>query len=88
MDGIKPTETFLENIRTFPSPRNITDVRSWFGCVAQVSFAFSTSTVMAPFRHLLSSKAQFQWTRDLEEAFQASKEEIIKQCIQGVQSFQ
>lgn len=87
MDGIKPTQTFLENIRTFPTPRNITDVRSWFGCIAQISFAFSTSTVMAPFRHLLSSKAQFQWTRELEEAFQASKEEIIRQCIQGVQSF-
>ena len=42
---------------------------------------------MEPFRHLLSSKQQFQWTHELDKAFEASKEEIIRQCEKGVKSF-
>ena len=86
-DGIQPTTEFLDTIRSFPSPRNITDIRSWFGCIAQISYTFSTSPVMEPFRHLLSSKEPYQWTPELEDAFQASKEEIVQQCWKGVKSF-
>ena len=86
-DTVKPTEDFLDNIRSFPSPRTITDIRSWYGAVAQISYAFSTAPAMQPFRHLLSTKSTFQWTPDLETAFQASKEEIIRQCELGVKSF-
>ena len=42
---------------------------------------------MAPFRHLLSTKAPFQWSPDLDEAFEASKSEIIRQCMKGVRNF-
>jgi hypothetical protein len=42
---------------------------------------------MAPFRHLLSSKGLFQWTQELDVAFQASKDEIVQQCMHGVKSF-
>ena len=34
--GINPTEDFISNIRTFPRPTNITDVRSFFGAVGQL----------------------------------------------------
>ena len=30
-EGLKPTVEFLHNIRSFPSPKSITDVRSWYG---------------------------------------------------------
>ena len=86
-DGIKPTKDFMDNIRSFPVPQNITDVRSWYGAVAQISYTFSVAPAMAPFRHLLSSKVPFQWSPDLQAAFELSKEEILKQCMQGVKSF-
>jgi hypothetical protein len=42
---------------------------------------------MAPFKHLLSSKVPFQWSEELQLAFDASKQEILKQCEKGVRSF-
>ena len=57
--GIQPTTEFIQSIMDFPTPRNITDVRSWFGAVGQVSYAFASSHEMLPFRHLLSTKTPF-----------------------------
>ena len=85
--GVRPPTPLLDSIRTFPSPKNITDVRSWFGMVAQVSYTFSQLSVMDPFRHLLSNKVPFSWSPDLEEAFEASKQEIVRQVEAGVRSF-
>ena len=76
-EGIKPTQEFLDNITNFPTPRNITDVRSWFGAINQISYSFAVIQVMAPFRHLLSSKVPFSWTPELQLAFEKCKEEIL-----------
>ena len=40
-DSIQPTKKYLQNIRDFPIPKNISDVRSWFGLINQVAFAFA-----------------------------------------------
>ena len=72
-DGIKPAAKYTASIRDFPTPTNISDVRSWYGLVNQVAYCFNKTPVMAPFRHLLSSKTPFVWTADLETAFAASK---------------
>ena len=85
--GVKPSSSFIENILSFPSPKSLTDVRSWFGAINQISYTHAQAPAMLPFRHLLSSKVPFMWSEDLEKAFQASKVEIIKQCEKGVRSF-
>ena len=85
--GVEPTSSYTQGILNFPTPSNITDIRSWFGAVAQVSYAFASSPVMAPFKHLLSSKVPFSWSPDLEAAFQASKLEVVRQCEEGVRTF-
>ena len=85
--GIKPTPQFVENIASFPTPANITDVRSWFGAINQISFSFATAPVMEPFRHLLKSKVPFHWTPELQTAFDESKQEILRQCEKGVRLF-
>jgi hypothetical protein len=72
---------------SFPTPRTLTDVRSWFGAINQISYAFASVPVMQPFRHLLSSKVPFYWSAELDVAFEASKREIVKQCEAGVKSF-
>ena len=86
-DGIKPSQEFLDNIMSFPVPRSITDIRSWFGAINQISYSFAVAPVMNPFRHLLSSKVPFNWTPELQSAFDASKLEILRQCEAGVRSF-
>ena len=35
-DNIKPTDSYLENITNFPFPKNISNIRSWYGIVNQV----------------------------------------------------
>ena len=72
---------------SFPTPQTLTDIRSWFGAVNQISYSFASTPVMAPFRHLLPSKVPFMWSVDLQTAFEASKLEIIRQCEKGVRSF-
>ena len=85
--GIKPTKKYTDDILNFPTPTNITDVRSWYGAIGQINYAFVSAPEMVPFRHLLSSKVPFQWSPDLETAFQKSKLEIVRLCENGIRSF-
>ena len=55
-NGVRPMKKMTEAILHFPSPQNIMGVRSWFGFVNQVSYAFSLAEVMALFWILLHSK--------------------------------
>ena len=87
MTGVQPQQEFIDNILSFPTPKCLTDIRSWFGAVAQISYAYSTCNDMLPFKHLLSSKVPFSWSADLDKAFEASKREIVRQCREGVRSF-
>ena len=85
--GVKPTSEFLQAIRDFPDPEDITGVRSWFGLVEQCSYSFSKTDTMEPFRHLLKPDTPFSWTQELEEALRLSKEEIIRKVEHGIQTF-
>ena len=87
MESIQPTPKYLENILNFPTPQNIADVRSWFGLINQVAFAFSKGRVMAPFRDLLRPARKFDWTPDMDRAFNESKREIVRKVRSGVQMF-
>ena len=41
LDSVRPARKYLDAIQNFPRPCNITDIRSWFGLVNQVSYAFA-----------------------------------------------
>jgi len=84
---IEPLPKYLDAIRDFPAPKNITDIRSWFGLVNQVANYAQLREIMAPFRPFLSLKHPFQWSQQLEEAFQRSKEEIVRAIKRGVEIF-
>ena len=51
--SVWPSQEYLRAIRSFPTPQNITDIRSWFGLINQVAYAFSMTERMSPFRSLL-----------------------------------
>ena len=86
-DGVEPGKDLLKSITEFPRPKDISSVRSWFGLVEQVSWAFSKTEIMAPFRHLLSPNSKFEWNQELEKAFECSKSEIVNSVKLGVKSF-
>lgn len=54
----------MRAILVFPRPKDLTDVRSWFGLVNQVSYAFSMAERMLPFRDLLKPGTHFTGNAD------------------------
>lgn len=85
--SIEPLPKFLDAIRHFPVPANISDIRSWFGLVNQVANYGQLRDIMAPFRPFLSPKHPFQWTSELSKAFQESKDSIVAAISHGVEIF-
>ena len=53
-DSIEPLPRYLEAIRSFPTPRSTTDIRSWFGLVNQVANYAQLRDMMAVFRPRLT----------------------------------
>lgn len=87
LDRVQPCKRYLQAISEFPTPQNITDVRSWFGLLNQVAYAFAMAEKMAPFRDLLKSKSPFKWDENMNKLFEESKITIIKAIQKGVQIF-
>ncbi len=87
MDSVKPSAKHFQAILNFPTPQNITDVRSWFGLVNQVSYAFSMADKMLPFRRLLQPGTPFRWDEDLDHLFEESKTVITREIEEGVRIF-
>ena len=85
--NVRPSPSMMRAIADFPTPENITDVRSWFGLVNQVTYAFSMTDKMAPFRELLKPKSSFFWDNELDQLFTASKSKILEEIELGVQIF-
>ena len=85
--GVTPSNDLLNAISSFPSPKNITDARSWFGLVNQVAWAYSLSPIMLPFRELVKKNSNFAWNEGLEKAFQQSKQVIVGLVKKGVTTF-
>ena len=85
--GVAPSESMLNAILDFPVPKTITDARSWFGLVNQLAWAYSLGPIMLPFRDLVKKDSKFIWNQTLEEAFQKSKQVIVKLVREGVSTF-
>lgn len=84
---VKPCSRIIEAIREFPTPQNITDVRSWFCIVNQVLYAFAAAERMLPFRDLLKPGKPFVWTVELEQIFNDTKAMIIEEIHRGIEIF-
>ena len=87
MNSVLPSPKYSDAILNFPVPRNIHDIRSWFGLVNQVSYAFSMAERMLPFRTLLKTGQQFRWDTELQDIFDESKEHIVQEIETGVRIF-
>lgn len=87
-DGVRPSDDTLQAIREFPWPADLTGIRSWYGLVEQVSFAFTKAALMEPFRELMSKNSEYVWSPLLQAAFDRVKSEIVELVRKGVKSFQ
>ena len=87
-DSIKPQQKFLDSILHFPTPKDISGARAWFGLVNQGSYAFAMAKEMKPFRDLLKTSKKFEWTEELTKAFEKSKTTIVDAMKEGVRLFE
>lgn len=84
---ILPLPKYIDAIKSFPTPTSTTDIRSWFGLINQVANYAQLRDPMELFRPFLSPKYKFFWSDVLEQAFQDSKDIIIKAIQRGVEIF-
>ena len=86
-DTVEPLPKYLVSIANFPTPKDISDLRSWFGLVNQVSHYAQLRESMAPFRKFLSPKVPFEWTESLQKTFEDSKVNIVEAIKEGVKIY-
>ena len=87
LDKVKPCSRYLDAIRQFPTPSTITDIRSWFGLINQVTYYASMTDKMRPFRDLLKPKTPFYWDHQLQQLFEESKQRILESIQHGIAIF-
>ena len=87
LTDVRPCQKYLQTIIDFPTPKNRTDIRSWFGLVNQVSYAFSMTKRMEPFRKYLKPRLPFIWDEEMDSIFEESKQVIISEIEKGVRIF-
>ena len=86
-NNVRRCKKYLDAIRDFPTPANITYVRSCFGLINQVSYAFAATERMLPFRQLLKPGTPFSWDYELNQLFEKSKSVIIGEIEEGIRIF-
>ena len=87
MNTVRPSSRFIKSIKDFPTPKSITDIRSWFGLVNQVAYTFATARRMQPFREFLKPDNPFKWTDEMNNLFIESKELIINEIREGIEIY-
>ncbi|GBG76828.1 hypothetical protein CBR_g23044 [Chara braunii] len=78
-DGIKPEDSKIEAIRDWPTPRTLTELRSFLGLANYYrKFVRNFSTIAAPLRRLLKKEAIWQWDKDCTSALKKLKRALIE----------
>ena len=76
-EGYHIDSSITTAISMFPTPSNRTDLRSFFGLANQLSASTSAlAGLLAPLRPLLSTKNEFIWSKELDQAFVNAKQSL------------
>ena len=74
-------------IREFPTPQNRTDLRSFMALVQQVSYTTAVAPLLLPFRKLLKKDTPWDWSSELQQTFQATREILAERIEEGIKMF-
>ena len=83
-NGVSPLPQHVEAIRNFPVPENITDIRSYWALMNQVSHYYTTQPHLAPFRELMKKNTKRYWDDVLQQLFDQSRAHIAKEIQEGI----
>ena len=82
-EGVKPTESKIEAIKAFSTPKNTRQLSSFLGLVNYLGgFINNLATLTAPLRKLMKKESEWKWTETEENAFSKLKRTVSsKLCI-------
>ncbi|CAA7017934.1 unnamed protein product [Microthlaspi erraticum] len=76
-DGVKVDEEKVAAIREWPSPKTVSEVRSFHGLAGFYRrFVRDFSTLAAPLTEVIKKEVGFKWEKAQEDAFQALKDRL------------
>ena len=79
--GITKSSKFIDEIRNFPKPTTVTELRSFLGTVNfQRKFIPECSSIAKPLSSITggNGKQKLNWTAEMTESFESLKAELIK----------
>ena len=59
-NAIRPAREYLDAIRNFPVPKNISSLHSFYGMINQINYSFTMHKHMDPFCPLLKGDTPFR----------------------------
>ena len=78
VEGISVDPAKIATVVEWPSPTNITEVRSFLGmAVYYRRFVQDFSKIVTPLTQLLKKDHKFQWTKECEATFQELKQRLV-----------
>ncbi|GBG74080.1 hypothetical protein CBR_g17791 [Chara braunii] len=77
-DDIKPKDRKIAVIRDWPTPRTLTELRSFLGLANYYRKLANFSTIAAPLRRLLKKEAIWKWDKDCTSALKKLKRALIE----------
>ncbi|GBG62830.1 hypothetical protein CBR_g32412 [Chara braunii] len=78
-DGVKPEDSKITTIRDWPTPRTLTELRSFLGLANYYrKFVRNFSTIAAPLRRLLRKETIWKWDKDCMSAMKKLKQALIE----------
>ena len=85
--SVKPLPKHTKAIRSFPTPKGITDMRSFTALLQQVAYCYAVSPKVARLRHLLKPSEQWIWDKETDDVFEEAREVIADKVEEGVRLF-
>ncbi|GBG70866.1 hypothetical protein CBR_g8166 [Chara braunii] len=78
-DGVKPEDSKIAAIRDWPTPRTLTELRSFLALANYYrKFVRNFSTIAAPLRRLLRKETIWKWDKDCTSAMKKLKQALIE----------
>ena len=80
--GLQPADEKVRAIADAPTPRNVTQLRSFLGLVNYYGKFFpQLASTLAPLFQLLQKKSIWKWGTDHQKAFEEAKAQLTSTCV-------